>query len=85
MMDYQHEPHRIFAQDEQGNLLAEITFPERTEGVYVIDHTFVDDSLRGQGIASALVNMAVEQIKSQNGTVEATCSYAVRWLEKHSI
>ena len=47
-MDFCKEPGRIFATDEMGKLLAEVTFPEQ-EGIAVINHTFVDGSLRGQG------------------------------------
>lgn len=82
-MNFQREQHRIFAVNENGTVIAEITFPEREKGVYVIDHTFVDESLRGQGVAKVLMEMAIAQIKEQKGKVEATCSYAQRFLEKH--
>lgn len=82
-MDFQREQHRIFAVNENGTVIAEITFPEREKGVYVIDHTFVDESLRGQGVAKVLMEMAIAQIKEQKGKVEATCSYAQRFLEKY--
>ena len=76
------EQGRIYMEDEQGRLIAEITFPETSPGVYNIDHTFVDDSLRGQGIASKLVQAAVDEIKHRGGEVRATCSYAVKWLSE---
>lgn len=82
-MDYTIEKGRIFSTDENGKTIAEITFPENETGVCTIDHTFVDDSLRGQGIAGTLVKMAVENIESQGKKVAATCSYAVKWLEKN--
>lgn len=47
-MEFRKEPGRIFSTDETGKLLAEVTFPEQ-EGIAVINHTFVDGSLRGQG------------------------------------
>lgn len=82
-MKFIHEPNRIYSTDEAGNVLAEITFPRTAPGVYTIDHTIVDSSLQGQGIAGKLVQAAVEDIKSQGGEVQATCSYAVKWLQKH--
>ena len=82
-MEYQIEKNRIFAEDEDGKVLAEITFPETETGICTINHTFVDDSLRGQGIAGKLVSMAVNQIKQQQKKISATCSYAQHWLEKH--
>ena len=81
-MQYITTPNRIYLEHE-GEELAEITFPEREPRVFVIDHTFVDDRLRGQGIASELVRRAVEDIKAQGGTVRATCSYAIAWLQRH--
>lgn len=82
-MEFITESNRIYAEDTAGKLLAEITFPETSSGVCTIDHTFVDDSLRGQGIAGKLTEMAVSAIKAKNCKVTATCAYAQRWLEKH--
>lgn len=84
-MNFQKENNRIYAVNESGQVLAEITFPETDAGVFCIDHTFVDDSLRGQGVAGRLVKMAVEEIQSRNGKVTATCSYTQHWLEKHQV
>ena len=74
------EENRIYMVGGDGKLLAEITFPETSAGEFTIDHTFVDESLRGQGIASKLVQAAVDEIESKGGVVKATCSYAVGWL-----
>lgn len=82
-MDFKTENQRIYREDENGKIIAEITFPETEKGVFTIDHTFVDDSLRGQGVAGQLVRLAVEKIKEQGGKVTATCSYAKSWLEKN--
>lgn len=79
---FQKEQNRIHMNDEQGNLIAEVTFPETEPGVFTINHTFVDPSLRGQGIASKLVEAAVDEINARNGEVKATCSYAVKWLDE---
>ena len=84
-MKFQKETNRIYCENEAGKVIAEITFPETESGIFCIDHTFVDDSLRGQGVAGKLVKMAVEEIQSRNGKVTATCSYAQHWLEKHQV
>ena len=83
-MNFAIEPNRIFQKDEAGQVIAEITFPETSPGLFVIDHTFVDESLRGQGIASKLVQAAVDEIKKRGGQVQATCSYAAKWLSEHA-
>ena len=82
-MNFITDGNRIYLNDEAEKMIAEVTFPETAPGVYTIDHTFVDDSLRGQGVAGKLVQAAVDEIKQRGGSVQATCSYAVSWLEKH--
>lgn len=77
-MEYITYKNRIAAV-ENGEEVGEVTFPERG-GVYVINHTYVDDRLRGQGVAAELVRRAVETIEGLGGRVEATCSYAALWL-----
>lgn len=81
-MEFKKEENRIYQTDDTGKVIAEVTFPETAEGVYTIDHTFVDNSLRGQGVAGQLVQAAVDEITAKGGRVEATCSYAVKWLSE---
>ena len=81
-MEFQHERERIFALDEQGKLVAEVTFPV-SEGVADIDHTFVDQSLRGQGVAGQLLEAAVRQIRAEGLRAKATCGYAVKGFGEH--
>ena len=64
-MNYIKEENRIYAQDANQKTIAEVTFYEIENGVYNIDHTFVDNSLRGQGIGSELVQQAVDTIKQR--------------------
>lgn len=82
-MEFIKEDSRIYSLDDNKKIIAEITFPEIEKGVFCIDHTFVDETLRGQGVAGKLVEMAVEEIEKKNGKVQATCSYAKKWLEKN--
>ena len=49
-MPFITEKNRIVYQQD-GQTLAEITFPDFEDGVVNIDHTFVDPVLRGQGVA----------------------------------
>lgn len=80
-MDFKYESNRIYLEDN-GKLLAEVTFPLK-DNVAVIDHTFVDESLRGQGIASKLVSLAVEEISRNGWKLEASCPYAIKWIREH--
>ena len=86
-MEYFTERNRIYVVEDGEEVggrmpVAFVSFPER-DGVYVINHTYVDDRLRGQGVASELVRRAVEEIERRGGRVEATCSYAQLWLARN--
>lgn len=82
-MKFQYEAERIYAEDEAGRLLAEVTLPVK-DGVANITHTFVDDSLRGQGVAALLMEAAVNNIRERNLKAKLTCSYAIKWFESHT-
>ena len=81
-MDFITEKDRIYATDPSGNVIAEVTFPTKN-GVSTIDHTFVDTSLRGEGIAGKLVKLAADKILTEGNKIAATCSYAVAWFKRH--
>ena len=81
-MDFITEKDRIYATDPSGNVIAEVTFPSE-DGVSTIDHTFVDPSLRGEGIAGKLVKLAADKILAEGNKIAATCSYAVAWFKRH--
>lgn len=82
-MDFTYHSNQIALYDEQNKLLAEVTFPDTAANTVNINHTFVDDSLRGQGVAGKLMEAAAGQLRSQNKKAVLTCSYAVKWFEKH--
>ena len=84
-MEFIKDENRIYDKNNDGMLVAEITFQTKENNIYNIDYTFVDESLRGQGIAGKLVEEAVKTIKEKGGKVEATCSYANKWLQEHNV
>lgn len=81
-MEFISEAERIYAVGEDGKVVAEVTFPVK-DGVATIDHTFVDPSLRGQGVAGKLVKSAADKILADGNRIGATCSYAVAWFKRH--
>lgn len=82
-MNFIIEENRIFY-EENGKLLAEVTFPAIAKGVVDINHTFVDESLRGQGVAGKLIQTAMEELRKTNRKAKCSCSYAKTWNQKHS-
>lgn len=80
-MIFQTEPGRIYLMQE-GQLLAELTYTDEGSH-YNVDHTFVDDSLRGQGVAGRLMETYQRLLEQEQQKSTATCSYAQSWSSKH--
>lgn len=83
MTDFQYEHGRIFATDAAGNMVAEVLFPDITPGMADIRHTFVDESLRGRGIAGKLMEAVAAQLRREHKRAVLTCPYAIRWFREH--
>ncbi|XJS10299.1 GNAT family N-acetyltransferase [Aerococcaceae bacterium WGS1372] len=83
-MELVREGNAIVGRDENGKMLAEITFPQGSqEDVVIANHTFTDPSLRGRGIAGRLVDKMVEEMDKENKKIKATCPYVVRKFEEN--
>ena len=80
-MNYKIYHTKISLIDENEKEVAKVTFPEISPNVYDIQKTFVDDSLRGQGIAGKLVQMAITEINKRGGEITASCFYAKNGLK----
>ena len=80
-MEWVQETGRIYAVGEDGKLLAEVTFPEK-DGIAQINHTFVDESLRGQGVAGKLLEEVSQRLRKEGKKAVPICSYAVK-CRKH--
>jgi uncharacterized protein len=55
----------------------------RTPSAVIITHTETPRALRGHGIASELVEGALELIRADGHKVVAGCSFVVDYLRKH--
>jgi len=82
-MEWHTENNRVWIADENGKMIAEVTFPETGAGIVTIDHTFVDGSLRGQGIAEKLTRAAGAELRRTGRKALLTCAYAKAWFPKH--
>lgn len=82
-MNFTYTKNQIGLYHSDDHLLAEVTFPDVDENTVNINHTFVDDSLRGQGIAGQLMKAAADQLRLEGKQAILTCSYAIKWFETH--
>ena len=82
-MEFTKTENGFVKYDENGKVIAEITYsPTDNPDVVVADHTFVDSSLRGQGVAGKLLNIL--DMKNQNKEIKASCSYIVKKFSEDS-
>ncbi len=82
-MNFIHSSNKISLFDSGRRLLAEVTFPDIDDNTVDINHTFVDDSLRGQGIAGQLMYEAAIKLRREHKKAVLSCSYASAWFHKH--
>lgn len=82
-MDFQITNGRIFHVDEQGELMAETTYVDRSSGEVDIDHTYVNPVLRGQGVASKMMETVAKHLRQEGLKATASCDYANSWLQKN--
>ncbi|MFC4410514.1 GNAT family N-acetyltransferase [Chungangia koreensis] len=72
-----------YVHEQDGKNLAEITWVRKGD-VMVMDHTFVDPSLRGQGVAKKLLDQAADYARDNGLKMQALCSYVVSAFNQSS-
>jgi uncharacterized protein len=62
---------------------AELTFKRLSSIVIVADHTFAPDTMRGTGIAKAMVERLVADARAEGVRIVPTCSYVLAQFQRH--
>lgn len=83
-MDFLREENRFYLDDANGENIAEITMSPTSETLKIIDHTWVDDSLRGQGVAAKLVEAVVNDAREKGYKILPLCPFAKSEFERKS-
>lgn len=67
-----------------GELTGRITYTLLPGDVADLEHTIVDESARGTGLAGRLAQFAFDQVRSEaEWTILPTCPYLVSWARRH--
>lgn len=82
-MDFKISDGKIRLENNQGQSVAYVTFPEFEPGKVEVTHTVVNPELQGQGIAGKLMLELVKHLRQTGKRAELTCSYAIRWFARH--
>lgn len=71
-----------FYVEENGKVVAEMTYSVVDPSLIIIDHTAVDDSLKGKGAGLKLLNKAVEYARANNIRIIPLCPFAKSVFDK---
>ena len=83
-MDFLYEEGRFYLGEDKTRPVAELNFERVGDRLLVVDHTFTDPSLRGQGIARKLVERVAQYAREGGYKVKATCPYTKKVLSEES-
>ena len=72
----------MFYVEEDGNILAEIIYSNPDINRMIIEHTEVDDELRGQNVGFQLVCHTVEHARTHNMKITPVCTFAKSVFDK---
>ncbi|MBA4347352.1 MAG: N-acetyltransferase [Clostridiales bacterium] len=82
-MEFQFSEGRVYALNEQQEVIAEAIYVPVRGTIIDICHTYVSPALRGQGIAGQLMQATVDELRRKNLKAVASCSYAELWLNRN--
>lgn len=66
-----------FLYTQNGRRVGELTYQRVSDRLVILDHTFVDEGLRGQGLARELLDAIVAWARATQTKIRPACSYAV--------
>jgi predicted GNAT family acetyltransferase len=82
MIQHEHSGHKgAFFLERDGERLAQMTYTVAGSRV-IIDHTDVDDRLRGTGTGGKLVEAAVEWARKEKAQLMPLCPFAKSVFDK---
>lgn len=82
-MDFKEDKNCVWVEDESGRRIAWVEFPDVDEKTVDVQHTVVDPSLQGLGVAGKLMEALSDKLRCEGRRAKLTCSYAVKWFGKH--
>ncbi|MDD4153888.1 MAG: GNAT family N-acetyltransferase [Bacilli bacterium] len=72
---------RFYMGESEDKALAEVTFKKHKDNIIILDHTYVNRSLRGKGMGKILVDRVVAYARENNLKIIPTCPFAKDIME----
>ncbi|MEK6268500.1 MAG: N-acetyltransferase [Planococcus sp. (in: firmicutes)] len=82
-MEIKTGENKFYIGNDSGDPDAEIHYVSTDSKVINIDHTYVSESLRGDGVGEMLVKKVVDHAREKDVQIKATCPFAKEEIENH--
>lgn len=73
----------FYVGDSEENSVAVMTYVVSGEDLIIVDHTYVSDELKGQGVGKLLLKELVDWARKENKKIIPQCSYVREQMEKN--
>lgn len=83
-MEIKEEKERFVLLNDEQEEAGEMTWSNAGPEIMIIDHTFVDPTYRGQGLAEKLVAEGVEKARKEGKKIIPLCPFAKKEFEEKS-
>jgi predicted GNAT family acetyltransferase len=83
MNDIKKGTNKFYIGESEESRIAHITWISGGKNIIVVNHTFVDPSLRGQNIAGSLLAKVIEMAREEDLKIVPTCSYVVAKMTRN--
>ena len=73
----------MFFIEENGDIVGQLHYSLKDNGIMILDHTEVDPKMSGKGLGSKLIRHSVDFAREKNYKVQPQCTYAAKQFERH--
>lgn len=81
-MEIKKGENKFYIGPNEDNVEAEMTYIVEGD-TFIVEHTFISPTLRGQGVAGKLLDSLLEYAKENHIMITPVCPYVVSAFEKH--
>lgn len=83
MVEIKKGENKFYVGDNQEEALAEIRFVPTGATKLIVDHTYVSNELRGQGVGEALVKRIVAFAREEQKQIIPLCTFTKSQIDQH--
>lgn len=81
-MEIKKGRNKFYVGESEDNVLAEMIYIVEGD-TFIVEHTFVSPTLRGQGVAGKLLDELLDYARVNKIMIKPVCPYVVSAFEKH--